>query len=159
MKRDDYISWDEFFMSVAMIASMRSKDPSTQVGACLVDQDNKIIGVGYNGFPNGCSDDVLPWNRDGDFLNSKYAYIAHAENNAIHNSYGNKKNSKIYVTLFPCNKCAIDVIQSGIKEIIYLSDKYHDEDFTIAARKMLDLAGVTYRKFESDTAICLSLKE
>lgn len=148
MKREGYISWDEFFMSVALVAAQRSKDPSTQVGACIANKKNRIVGVGYNGFPNGCSDDSLPWDKSGSFLKTKYPYVCHAEKNAIHNSTSNLEGAVIYVTLFPCNVCAQDVIQAGIKEVIYLSDKYYDRDFTIAAKKLFDLAGITYRQFK-----------
>ena len=124
MKRNDYISWDEYFMGVAILAGMRSKDPSTQVGACIVDNDNKILSQGYNGLPRGCSDDEFPWDREGDMLETKYPYVVHAELNAILNSRGTSLvGSKIYVALFPCNECAKAIIQSGIKEVVYLSDK------------------------------------
>lgn len=150
MKRTDYISWDDFFMGLALLAAQRSKDPNTQVGACIVDQNNRVISIGYNGFPNGCSDDDLSWDSHGDFLNIKYSYVVHSEQNAIINS--NKKDLKdcrMYVTLFPCNECAKNIIQCGIKSIIYLNDKYHDRDFTIAARRMFDLTGVKYFQFKS----------
>lgn len=148
MKRTDYISWEECFMAVALTAAQRSKDPSTQVGACIVNRQQRIVGVGYNGFPNGCSDDMLPWDGKGDFLDTKYPYVCHAEKNAIFNSTGNLEGATIYVTLFPCNVCAQDVIQSGIKSVVYLSDKYHDREFTVAARKLFDLAGITYTEFK-----------
>jgi len=151
MKREGYISWDEFGMSVALIAAQRSKDPSTQVGACILNFENRVVGVGYNGFPNGCSDDVLPWERGKDFIDSKYSYVIHAEENSILNA-SNKSDlvdGIMYVTLAPCNKCAQSIIQSGIKEVCYLSDKYHDQDFSIVARRLMDLAGIKYRKFES----------
>ncbi len=147
MKRLDYISWDEFFMGVAVLAAQRSKDPNTQVGACLVNDKNRIIGVGYNGFPNGCSDDELPWGSVGKPLDIKYLYVVHAEQNCLTNSTSCTDNSTIYVTLFPCNECAKQIIQSGVKEVCYLEDKYHDRDLTIAARKMFDLSGVKYRQF------------
>lgn len=147
MKREDYISWEECFMAVALTAARRSKDPNTQVGACIVNDKKRIIGVGYNGFPNGCSDDALPWEKDGDFLDTKYPYVCHAEKNAIFNASGSLEGATIYVTLFPCNVCAQDIIQSGIKKIVYLNDKYHDRDFTVAARRLFDLAGVTYVEF------------
>ena len=143
MKRENYISWDEYFMGVALLASMRSKDPNTQVGACIVDSENRILSTGYNGFPEGCSDDEFPWNRDGDFECTKYPYVVHAELNAILNARGkNLTNSKIYVGLFPCNECAKAIIQSGIKEVIYLSDKYADTDGTKVSKRMLKAAGI-----------------
>ena len=143
MKRQNYISWDEYFMGVAMLAAQRSKDPNTQVGACIVSQDNIIISTGYNGMPKGCSDDDFPWNRDGD--DNKYPYVVHAELNAILNANGRDlRGSRLYVALFPCNECAKAVIQSGIKEIFYLSDKYAATPGTIASKRMLDAAGVKY---------------
>ena len=143
MKRQNYISWDEYFMGVAMLAAQRSKDPNTQVGACIVSQDNIIISTGYNGMPKGCSDDEFPWNRDGD--DNKYPYVVHAELNAILNANGRDlRGSRLYVALFPCNECAKAVIQSGIKEIFYLSDKYAATPGTIASKRMLDAAGVKY---------------
>ena len=143
MKRADYISWDEYFMGVAMLAAQRSKDPNTQVGACIVSQDNIIISTGYNGMPKGCSDDEFPWNRYGD--DNKYPYVVHAELNAILNANGRDlRGSRLYVALFPCNECAKAVIQSGIKEIFYLSDKYAATPGTIASKRMLDAAGVKY---------------
>lgn len=147
-KREDYISWDEYFMGVANLAAYRSKDPSTQVGACIVDTDNTILSIGYNGFPRGCSDDEFPWNRDGDnAYDTKYMYVAHAELNAILNSNGKSlKGSTLYVSLFPCNECAKAIIQSGIKHIIYQSDKYADSESTKASKRMLDAAGVKYRQ-------------
>ena len=142
-KRQDVISWDEFFMRVAIAASLRSKDPNTQVGACIVNQDRKIVGVGYNGFPTGCSDDELPWAREGNWYDTKYPYVCHAELNAILNSIGGSlRDCTLYVALFPCNECAKAIIQSGIKKVIYLSDKYADTDGTKASRRMLTQAGV-----------------
>ena len=148
-KRKDYITWDEYFMGLAVLSSMRSKDPNTQVGACIVSDDKKIIGVGYNGFPRGCSDDTLPWAREGEWGETKYPYVCHAELNAILNCNNASllKGSTLYVALFPCNECAKAVIQSGIKRIVYLSDKYQDSDATIASKRMLDAAGVRYYKY------------
>jgi len=150
-KRIDHISWDEYFMGVAVLSSLRSKDPNTQVGACIVSSDKKIIGVGYNGFPSGCSDDDLPWEREGDWLNTKYPFVCHAELNAILNCNNASllKGSTLYVALFPCNECAKAVIQAGIKKIVYLSDKYAGTDATIASRKMLNAAGVELEKLET----------
>ena len=151
-KRSGYLNWDEYFMSVALLSAQRSKDPSTQVGACVASPDNKIIGVGYNGFPWGCSDDELPWAREGAFLDTKYPYVCHAELNAVLNSTAQDlKNCKIYVGLFPCNECTKVIIQSGIKEIIYLSDKYADTDSVKASKLMLDISGTQYRQFISET--------
>ena len=145
MKRTDYITWDEYFMGVALLAAMRSKDPNTQVGACIVDGENRILSTGYNGFPSGCSDDEFPWEREGGFSETKYPFVVHAELNAILNARGkNLTDSKIYVALFPCHECAKAIIQSGIKEIIYLSDKYKNTESTVASKRMLDRAGVKY---------------
>jgi dCMP deaminase len=149
MKRTDYISWDEYFMGVSLLAAKRSKDPNTQVGACIVSDDNIILSTGYNGFPAGCSDDVFPWAREGE--NTKYKYVVHAELNAILNSNGKSlKGAKIYVDLFPCNECAKAIIQSGIKEVVYLYDKYADSEATIASKRMLDAAGVRYTRLKTD---------
>ena len=149
-KRKDYISWDEYFMGVAQLASQRSKDPNTQVGACIVDGNNKIVSVGYNGFPMGCNDDDIPWARSGDEYDTKYPYVCHAELNAILNHRGSSlEGCKVYVPLFPCHECAKAIIQSGIREVIYISDKYHDTVGTRASRRMLDAAGVKYHKLES----------
>ena len=148
-KRKDYISWDEYFMGVAKLSALRSKDPNTQVGACIVSEDNKILSMGYNGLPRGCSDDEFPWSREGDPLDNKYLYTAHSELNAILNYQGGTlQNAKMYVTLFPCNECTKAIIQSGITEIIYLSDKYSDTDSTIAAKNMLKASGVTFRPYK-----------
>lgn len=156
-KREDYISWDEYFMSVAVLSSMRSKDPNTQVGACIVTEDKKIVGTGYNGFPIGCSDDDLPWDREGNVYDTKYPYVCHAELNAILNSTKDLKGCTIYVALFPCNECAKAIIQSGIKTIIYKEDKYADTDGVRASKRMLDQAGVEYRQmvFNKDIQIKL----
>ena len=150
-KRTDYLSWDEYFMGVAMLSGMRSKDPNTQVGCCIVSQDNKILSMGYNGLPMGCSDDEFPWAREGENLNTKYPYVCHAEMNAILNYRGSRKDlegAKIYVDLFPCNECAKAIIQSGIKEVVYLDDKYKDSENNIASRKLFDECGVTYKKLD-----------
>ena len=145
VKRQDYISWDEYFMGVAALSAMRSKDPGTQVGACIVSHTNKILSMGYNGFPIGCSDDEFPWNREGQPLDNKYFYSTHSELNAILNYRGGSlEGCKMYVTLFPCNECAKAIIQCGIKEIVYARDKYSDTDSVVASKKMLDSAGVKY---------------
>lgn len=149
MKRQDYITWDEYFMGVASLAAMRSKDPSTQVGACIVDGENRILSTGYNGFPSGCSDDDFPWDREGDYAQTKYPFVVHAELNAILNARGkNLTGSRIYVDLFPCNECAKAIIQAGIKEVVYLSDKYATTDSTLASKRMLTSAGVTLRQIK-----------
>jgi dCMP deaminase len=145
--RKDYITWDEYFMGVALLSGLRSKDPSTQVGACIVNSQNKIVGAGYNGLPIGCSDEDFPWEKQGDFLDTKYPYVCHAELNAILNNIGmDLSGCRIYTALFPCNECSKAIIQSGIKEIVFLSDKYDGTDVSIASKKMLDTAGVAYRK-------------
>lgn len=147
MKRKDYITWDEYFMGIAYLSSMRSKDPSTQVGACIVDSDHKVVSIGYNGMPIGCDDDHMPWNR-GSGVDSKYLYVCHAEFNAILNiRSASLKGCTIYVSLFPCNECAKAIIQTGIKEVVYVSDKYKDTDGVKASKYMFDTCGVTYRKF------------
>lgn len=147
-KRKGYLSWDEYFMAVALLSAQRSKDPNTQVGACVASSNNKIVGVGYNGFPWGCSDDVLPWAREGAYLDTKYPYVCHAELNAVLNSTAtNLKGCRIYVGLFPCNECTKVIIQSGIEEIIYLSDKYADSDSVKASKLMLDTSNTKYRRF------------
>ncbi len=150
-KREDHISWDEYFMGVAVLSSMRSKDPNTQVGACIVSSEKKIIGVGYNGFPTGCSDDELPWAREGDWIQTKYPYVCHAELNAILNSNNSAmlRGATLYVALFPCNECAKAVIQAGIKKIVYLSDKYAETDATKASKLMLKAAGVAFERLET----------
>ena len=146
-KRKDYISWDEYFMGIARLSGMRSKDPNTQVGACIVSQDNKILSMGYNGLPRGCSDDEFPWSRDGE--DNKYFYTTHSELNAILNYRGGSlEGATIYVTLFPCNECAKAIIQSGIREVVYDDDKYADTAMVIASKKMLRAAGVTLRRYE-----------
>ena len=149
-KRKEYINWDEYFMGVALLAAQRSKDPSTQVGACLVDEQNRILSTGYNGFPQGCSDDDFPWNRDESRGETKYQYVVHAELNAILNTRGKSlQNSKLYVGLFPCNECAKAIIQAGVKEVVYLSDKYHGTPSMTASRKMLESAGVILTKHKT----------
>ena len=149
-KREGYISWDEYFMGVALLAAERSKDPNTRVGACIVDGDNRILSTGYNGFPAGCSDEIFPWNRDADKGETKYPFVVHAELNAILNTRGRSLyGSKLYVALFPCNECAKAIIQAGVREVIYLSDKYHDSPSCAQSRRMLDAAGVLCRKLKT----------
>ena len=149
MKRKDYISWDEYFMGIAMLAARRSKDPNTQVGACVVSPDNIIISTGYNGMPKGCSDDEFPWGREG--AETKYPYVVHAELNAILNANGRDlRGSRLYVALFPCNECAKAIIQSGVQEVIYLSDKYADTALIQASKRMLQAAGVKFTRMHTD---------
>ena len=152
MKRTDYINWEEYFMGIAMLAAKRSKDPNTQVGACIVSPDNIIISTGYNGMPKGCSDDEFPWDRKGENeAATKYPYVVHAELNAILNASGRDlRGSRIYVALFPCNECAKAIIQSGIKEVMYLSDKYNDTMLNLVSKRMLDAAGVKYTRMRTD---------
>ncbi|KAM9363193.1 deoxycytidylate deaminase-like [Symphorus nematophorus] len=149
-KREDYLDQSVYFMAVALLAAQRSRDPSSQVGACIVNQENKIVGIGYNCMPNGCDDDQLPWARSADNrLDTKYPYVCHAELNAIMNkNSADVKGCTMYVTLFPCNECAKLIIQAGIKEVVYLSDKYHDTPEVSASRRLLDMAGVQYRQFK-----------
>ena len=152
MKRTDYISWDEYFLGIAMLAARRSKDPNTQVGACIVSPDNIIISTGYNGMPKGCSDDEFPWERTGEDQNeTKYPFVVHAELNAILNANGRDlRGSRIYVALFPCNECAKAIIQSGITEVVYLSDKYVGTMGNLASKRMLDAAGVKYTRIHPE---------
>ena len=163
-KREDYLSWDEFFMGVAKLAAGRSKDPNTQVGACIVNKDNRILSIGYNGTPNSFDDDAFPWNREGKSKKeTKYAYVCHAELNAILNYQGSRtdfKDAKIYVDLFPCNECAKAIIQVGISEVVYLSDKYEGTEENEVSKYMFDKCGVTYRCLEKNNQrrIELSLK-
>ncbi len=148
-KREDYLSWDEYFMAVAVLAGMRSKDPNTQVGACIVSENNRILSMGYNGFPNGVSDDEFPWCREGEPLNNKYFYSTHSELNAILNYRGGSlEGAKLYVTLFPCNECAKAIIQAGIRTVVYDCDKYSLTPSVIASKKMFDAAGVRYYQYQ-----------
>ena len=147
-KRQGYISWDEYFMGVAVLSGLRSKDPNSQVGACIVSPDNKILSMGYNGFPIGCSDEEFPWSREGEPLHTKYFYVTHSELNAILNYRGGSlEGSKLYVTLFPCNECAKAIIQAGIQTIVYESDKYANDASTRASKRMLNAAGVRYYQY------------
>ena len=160
-QRTDNLSWDEYFMSVAKLTSMRSKDPNTQVGAVVVSKDNRILSIGYNGSPNNYDDIRFPWKRIGPKLETKYLFVVHAERNAILNYLGNRtdfQNAKIYVDLFPCNECAKEIIQSGIKEVIYLSDKYANTEETIASKQLFDMCGVKYRQLNIDKEVTLKLK-
>ena len=146
-KRSNYISWDEYFMGVALLSAQRSKDPNTQVGACIVNDKNKIVGAGYNGLPIGCSDDEFSWSKEGEFLDTKYPFVCHAELNAILNNIGmDLKGCTIYTALFPCNECTKAIIQSGISTVVYLSDKYEKSESARASKLMLEKAGIAYRK-------------
>ena len=150
-KKENYLTWDEYFMAIAKLSAMRSKDPSTQVGACIVDKNNRILSIGYNGAPNGYSDDIFPWDREGNELETKYPYVVHAERNAILNYRGSRKDfegAKIYVDLFPCNECAKEIIQAGISEVIYLSDKYANTNSVIASKRLFDACGVSYHELK-----------
>jgi dCMP deaminase len=148
--RENYLSWDEYFMGVAILSSQRSKDPSTQVGACIVDEDKKIVGTGYNGAPRGIEDNDFPWSKEGDFMNTKYAYVCHSGLNAILNSTKESlKNCTMYVSLFPCNECAKAIIQSGIKKVVYISDKYSDVPAFMAARRLFEMAGIEMIKLNT----------
>jgi dCMP deaminase len=148
-KRSDYLSWDDYFMGVALLSAQRSKDPSTQVGACIVNPKNKIVGVGYNGLPTGCDDDLFPWAREGELLETKYPYVCHAELNAVINKISaDLYDCRLYVALFPCNECAKVIIQAGIREVIYLSDKYSGTEAVRAARRLFEAAGVRCRRLE-----------
>lgn len=148
--RENAISWDECFMRMANIIAQRSKDPSTQAGAVITTEQNVVVGVGYNGFPRGIESTDLPWDRNGELADTKYAYVCHAEENAVYNANSTTHDCKIYCTLFPCNECAKTIIQNGIREVIYESDKYHDTPSCVASRKMFDLAGVKYREYKSE---------
>lgn len=145
---DKHITWDQYFMGIASLSSLRSKDPNTKVGACIVNPKRRIVGIGYNGLPFGCDDNDYPWSREGDYLDTKYPYVVHAEPNAILNSNSSLENCTMYVTLFPCNECAKLIIQSGIKELVYASDKYAETESSIASRKMLESAGVLLRQIK-----------
>ena len=149
MKREDYISWTEYFMGIALLSAERSKDSGTQVGSCIVSREHKILSMGYNGMPTGCLDDAMPWGREGDPLETKYMYVCHAELNAILNSAGTSlRGAVLYTTLFPCNECAKAIIQSGISEVVYLSDKYADSEMIIASKKMFDMVGIKYTPYK-----------
>ena len=156
--RKDYIKWDEYFMGLAKLSAERSKDPNTQVGACIVNEAHKVVALGYNGMPRGVEDSDMPWDREGDFLDTKYAYVCHSELNAILNSVANTEGCTIYVTLFPCNECAKAIVQAGIKRVVYADDKYAETDSTIASKRIFDRCGVEYVKYKpSGKSINLSL--
>lgn len=161
--RKDVLSWDDYFMALAKLSARRSKDPNTQVGACIVSAANRILSIGYNGAPNGFPDNEFPWSREGEPLDTKYLYVVHAERNAILNYHGSRRDlegATIYVDLFPCNECAKEIIQAGIKQVVYLSDKYADTDGTIASKRLMDACGVSYRQLvpkEDEIVLDLSL--
>lgn len=157
--RSNVINWDTYFMALAHLSAFRSKDPNTQVGAVIVDNMNRIVSIGYNGMPRGVDDESFPWEREGSFLLTKYAYVVHAELNAILNSPRGVNDCKLYVSLFPCNECAKAIIQSGIKEVIYESDKYADTEGTIASKKMLQAAGITLRQLDFTCDVTLEIKK
>ena len=152
------ISWQEYFMGLAHLSALRSKDPNTQVGACIVDEDNKVVSIGYNGMPRGCNDADMPWEREGGFKETKYAYVVHAELNAILNSPRSLKNTILYVSLFPYNECAKAIIQSGIKKVYYESDKYNGTDGNVVSKKMLDAAGVKYEQLPFELEVNINKK-
>ena len=160
-QRKDYLNWEQYFMAIAKLSALRSKDPNTQVGACIVSDDNRILSIGYNGAPNGFEDNSFPWDREGNPLDTKYLYVCHAEMNAILNFRGNKKdleNAKLFVDLFPCNECAKLIIQSGIKEVTYLSDKYKDLDSFKASRRLFDSCGVKYKELSEENQKDINIK-
>ena len=159
MKREDVLTWDEYFMGLAHLSAKRSKDPSTQVGAVIVSNDHRVVGIGYNGFPNGCSDDEFPWDREGEFAQTKYPFVVHAELNAILNSNADLRGCSIYVSLFPCNECAKAIIQSGISRIVYESDKYADTDGTKASKRMLKAAGVQLEQLPYQMELSIHKKD
>lgn len=158
MKRKDVLSWEDYFMGMAHLSALRSKDPSTRVGAVIVDDLNKVVSIGYNGLPHGCDDDAFPWVKEGSVYDSKYAYVVHAELNAILNSPRSVRGCRLYVSLFPCNECAKAIIQSGIKEIIYEDDKYANTDVVKASKRMLDAAGVRWRSRDHAINVQISKK-
>ncbi len=158
MKRQHVITWDQYFMGMAHLSALRSKDPSTQVGAVIVSPANKVVSIGYNGLPKGCSDDEYPWDREGSALESKYVYVVHAELNAILNAPMSVQGCRIYVSLFPCNECAKAIIQSGIAEIVYEDDKYADTDIVKASKRMLNSAGVVLRQLPHRVSVSVNVE-
>ena len=157
-QRENVLSWDEYFMGLAHLSALRSKDPNTQVGAAIVDENHRVVSVGYNGFPKGCSDDEYPWAREGGVLDTKYAFVVHAELNAILNSKWPVNGCTLYVSLFPCNECAKAIIQAGIRRIVYESDKYADTETTIASKRMLVSAGVELCRIENTIKLTVEKK-
>jgi len=152
---NEHMNWDDYFMNISCLSSERSKDPNTKVGAVIVNEEKRIVGIGYNGFPNGCSDEDFPWEREGAFEETKYAYVVHAEENAILNSTTSLKGGTIYVSLFPCNECSKKIIQSGIREVVYLSDKYTGTPSNIASKRMLKASGVKTRQLTMEKTIII----
>ena len=152
------ISWEDYFMGLAHLSALRSKDPNTQVGACIIDEEKKVVSIGYNGMPRGCDDHEFPWEREGGFLDTKYAFVVHAELNAILNSPRSVKDCTLYVSLFPCNECAKAIIQSGIRKIVYESDKYAGTDGNIASRKMLEEAGVELVQMDHEVSVNIEIR-
>ncbi len=147
--KNEYLSWDEYFMGIAVFTSLRSKDPSSKVGAVIVNAKNRIVGTGYNGFVAGIDEKQFSWEREGEWLQTKYPYVVHAEANAILNSTtSNLASCRIYATLFPCNECAKQIAQKEISEVIYLSDKHRDKDFHLASVKIFNAAGIKIRRLE-----------
>lgn len=160
MKRESVLTWNQYFMGLAHLSAKRSKDPNTQVGACIVNEDKRVVGIGYNGLPRNCSDDKFPWvNDSGVFLDNKYPYVVHAELNAILNSTSKLKGCTLYVSLFPCNECAKAIIQSGITKIVYEDDKYADTDIVKASKHMLRTSGVTLEKLDQRLKIKVEVIE
>ena len=159
MKKQNVISWDQYFMGLAHLSAMRSKDPNTSVGAVIVDDKHRVVSIGYNGMPYGCSDDVYPWDREGDLLDTKYPYVVHAELNAILNAGRSLKDCILYVSLFPCNECAKAIIQSGIKKIIYEDDKYADSETTRASKRMLQSANVELVRLDYRIDLTLNISK
>lgn len=160
LNRKNNISWDQYFMGVAKLSAMRSKDPNTQVGACIVSNDNRLLSTGYNGAPRGYEDENFPWSREGNKLDTKYFYVVHAERNAILNFIGigrELEDAKIYVDLFPCNECAKEIIQCGIKEVVYIHDKYSNTEEVIAAKRLFDTCGVKYRNLSKEQEININI--
>jgi dCMP deaminase len=148
MKRSGYLNWDQYFMGLAKLSALRSKDPTTCVGAVIVSRDNKILAIGYNGFPQGCDDDSLPWSREGNYEDTKYAYVVHAEANAILNAHSSLKDAILYVTLFPCNECMKLIIQAGITELVYESNRDHGKPFNLASNRMMKQVGIKARQMQ-----------
>jgi dCMP deaminase len=153
MKRENYLSWDSYFMGVAKLSALRSKDPATQVGACIINSDKRIIGIGYNGLPFGMSDDAFSWAKEGNFVETKYPYVVHAEANAILNATTSLKGATLYVTLFPCNECMKLIVQSGIKEIVYVSNKDEGKEFNQASKKMMEMAHISARQMKMEKIV------
>lgn len=158
MKRENVLSWDQYFMGLAHLSALRSKDPSTQVGAVIVDRNNKVVSIGYNGLPQGCSDDSFPWTKEGNMLESKYAFVVHAELNAILNAPRSVADCILYVSLFPCNECAKAIIQSGIKKVIYECDKYKETEAVQASKKMFEAANVAYEQIDYKVSVSVEIE-